>query len=214
MRFKKVIRTKWQFVERWIKTFEKVEKNLGTCYLLAAEFVLKHSKEKEIKMIIASMIFHGDACGLLLGEPRQFPDYIHAFVEMGDICYDPVIEMAFSKELFYDLFNVRKKSEYTAKEVYINVVKYGFHYFNWAHAKKDRTTERDLAFKYPPEFIEWICMLCKKMDVSFYQENLVTNDFFQKVRIIYRLKEAGYFHIPSMYKGFLVLKEEGALRKI
>lgn len=54
----------------------------------------------------------------------------------------------------------------------------------------------------------------KKMDVSFYQENLVTNDFFQKVRIIYRLKEAGYFHIPSMYKGFLVLKEEGALRKI
>jgi hypothetical protein len=93
------------------------KERLGLCYELAYKFIKNHPEAK---------LIHGSIRGS--GEEKRIR---HAWVEVGDKIFDPVMNKMVPKWLYEEQFNAQPEKIYTHEEALISLVK-NRHYGPWA----------------------------------------------------------------------------------
>ena len=78
---------------------------LGRCYELAGRYVSEHPE---------AVLVHGK---LVNRFGRGHPEIDHAWVEIGDKIFDPVMDKMWPKDLYEQLFNATIYHRYTFKQV-------------------------------------------------------------------------------------------------
>lgn len=94
--------------------------NIGRCYELSAKYVIDHISS-------GATLVHAR-----LTNPfgKGLKELDHAFVEIGNEIFDPVMNQKWPKEVYCDLFKVRETSRYTFDEIMSNIDQY-HHWGPW-----------------------------------------------------------------------------------
>lgn len=87
---------------------EEFKNRVWKCYLLAGRYVISHPR---------STLVHGTINGNRWGINKDNP---HAWVEIGDEVFDPVLDQRLPKNAYAEIFCAKAIQKYTAEEAAIN----------------------------------------------------------------------------------------------
>ena len=92
--------------------FEDENPRLGECYVLSAKYVQIHPK---------SILVHGKLINPF--NKGNYKKLDHAWVEIGDQIFDPVMDHTYPKPVYENLFKVKIYKKYSQKEVFDMILK-------------------------------------------------------------------------------------------